>query len=360
MVIFRDVNDLKGPVGEFDREVNTTSHVCFNRVFAGIDIRAVDQQIEHVEGTRWRDFGVKASHHHQLHDIHVYGGGDYGIWLQGDGNQLTNSYPENVSFGPEELAIGLYVEGNQNVIKSLRSHHCAGENVRMAGVSNVVMGFWLGDPTDAEEVNPLGFLVSGQENQISNGRIDIKANGAGIKITNGERHTIRDVILNSHASHTTTGIDAEATLNNCTIDVVIVGGAAGVGLDLLDVSTGRLGLGNDITLHASSLGAAVEFIDLPSTWDKSNRIVANGMRLRGSVTNIAHGSPVSVVTAPSHGLQTGDRIAIGGAVGTTNANSATGTYHTIEFVDSNTFTIPVVGSGTYTAGTGYIGEWITK
>ena len=141
MVIFRDVNDMEGPVGEFDREINTISDVCFNRVYAGIDIRSVDHQIAHVEGTRWRDFGLKASDHHQLHDIHVYGGGDYGIWLEGDGNQLTNSYPEHVLFGPEELAIGLYVEGNQNVIKSLRSHHCAGRKRPHGGKQQRGSGF---------------------------------------------------------------------------------------------------------------------------------------------------------------------------------------------------------------------------
>jgi hypothetical protein len=155
------------------------------------------------------------------------------------------------------------------------------------------------------------------------------------------------------------GIDADATLNNCKIDVFIVGGAGGRGVDLLDGGTGRLGVGNDITIQASGLGASVELIDLPSTWDKSNRLVVGGMRLRGSITNIAHGSPNTTITAPSHGLQTGNQIAIGGAVGT-NANSLTGTYHTITKVDDNTFTIPLAGSGTYTAGTGYIGEWITK
>ena len=204
--------------------------------------------------------------------------------------------------------------------------------------------------------------MSGQENQISNGRIDVKANGTGIKITNGERHTIRDVILNSHVSHTTTGIDAEATLNNCKIDVLIFGGAAGVGLDLLDTSTSRLGVGNSITIQATDLGASVELIDLPSTWDKSNRIVVGGMRIRGSITNIVHNSPnptTTTITAPSHGLQDNERIAIGGALGT-NVNSATGIYHTIDYVDDNTFRITFSGSGTYTAGTGYIGEWITK
>jgi hypothetical protein len=357
MVIWRDINPLNGQVREFDRAVNTISHVCFNRVFRGIDIVAVDQQVEHIEGTRWRDWGVKATFHDTLHDIHVYGGGDYGIWLEGDGNQLTDSYPESVSAGPLGLAIGLYVQGNQNVIKSLRSHHCATDNVRLGGSSNVVIGFWLGDPTDPNELNPLGFLVSGQQNQICNGRIDLKTNGTGIKITNGDRHTIRDVIFASYQNFTTTGIDADATLNNCTIDVLFVAG--GVGLDLLDGSTGRLGLGNNIIIQAAHLGTTSELIDLPSTWDKSNRIVAGGMRLRGSITNIVHGSPNTTITAPSHGLQTGDRIAIGGAVGT-NANSATGTYHTITYVNSNTFTIPLNGSGSYTAGTGYFGEWITK
>jgi hypothetical protein len=365
MVITRDVNKLNGQVREFDREINIVSHVCFNRVFSGIDVRSVDHQVEHIEGTRWRDFGVKVSHHHELHDIHVYGGGDYGIWLEGDGNQLTNSYPENVFFGKQNDAFGLYVQGSQNVIQSLRSHSCAEANVWLAGSGNVLDGFWLSDwfrDIQAGETNPLGILLGGQENTVVHGRIDLEAGETGIRITHGERHTIGDIVLGAYQESTTTGIDADATLNNCKIDVLFVGG--GVGLDLHDLvestSISRLGVANDIIIQASWLGPTSELIDLPPTWDKSNTIVANGMRIKGSVTNIVNGDPTTTITAPAHGLTGTALVAIGGALGGTNVNSAVGTYHTATVVDANTFTIQLVGSGGYTAGTGWWGEWITK
>jgi hypothetical protein len=80
----------------------------------------------------------------------------------------------------------------------------------------------------------------------------------------------------------------------------------------------------------------------------------------GSITNVLNFYLNAKITAPAHGLSTGDRVAIGGAHGVTNVNSLTGQHYTVTVVDADRFTIPHYAFGIYTAGTGWWGEWIAK
>ncbi|MHB9119827.1 MAG: hypothetical protein ACYC2R_16385 [Burkholderiales bacterium] len=69
--------------------------------------------------------------------------------------------------------------------------------------------------------------------------------------------------------------------------------------------------------------------------------------LAGAVKNASDADPI-VITSPSHGLQTGDRVIIAGVSGNTNAN---GTFPA-SVIDANTFSIPVAGNGTFTGSAG--------
>lgn len=68
----------------------------------------------------------------------------------------------------------------------------------------------------------------------------------------------------------------------------------------------------------------------------------------GSITNATNANPV-VVTSAGHGLSSGARVTIGGVLGNTAANTTA----VVTVIDSNTFSIPVAGNGSYTGG----GTW---
>jgi hypothetical protein len=126
-----------------------------------------------------------------------------------------------------------------------------------------------------------------------------------------------------------------------------------------EVKANRIGTGNYMWLTTD--GAVPQKVNLPPAWDKSNRIVVNGLKLRGSITNVS-AAMQAVITSPGHGLANGDKIAIGDVGGETAVNSANGQLHTVSNVTTNTFTVPIDTSGgtSYVPGTGYWGNWVVK
>lgn len=79
--------------------------------------------------------------------------------------------------------------------------------------------------------------------------------------------------------------------------------------------------------------------------DQLNKRVLILAPLKTSVSGASNTNPITI-TAFNHGYQTGLSVVISGVGGNTAANTTA----TITVVDSNTFTIPVAGNGTYTSG----------
>ena len=126
-----------------------------------------------------------------------------------------------------------------------------------------------------------------------------------------------------------------------------------------EVRINGLGAGNQIWL--TTAGTVIKKVNLPPSWDETNNIAVDGMKLRGTITNVSAANP-AVITSPSHGLADGDKVAIQGVVGETGVNSAIGTTHTVDVTGDDTFTVAVdtTGGSSYTLGTGWWGNWEAK
>jgi hypothetical protein len=126
-----------------------------------------------------------------------------------------------------------------------------------------------------------------------------------------------------------------------------------------EVKKNRIGTKNYIWLTTD--GTVTKKVNLPPSWDNSNYIAVDGMKVRGSITGVTAAAE-AVITSPGHGLANGDKIAIAGVGGQTAVNSAAGQVHTVDDVMGDTFTIPVDTSmGTaYESGTGWWGTWEAK
>jgi hypothetical protein len=209
-------------------------------------------------------------------------------------------------------------------------------------------------------------LIAGQANSLSNGTIGggslgpVPAGEVAIRFkgTNaGLRQVIRDVSFVGTAGSSAPLVSVEEPLHDSTIVVKCFD--AGTILDLYTNSTDRLGYGNSIAITTD--GSVTEAVNLAPTWNKSNRIVVDGLKLRGSITNVSAANP-AVVTSPGHGLANGDKIAIGGVGGEAGVNSAAGQVHTITKLTDDTFSVPVdtTGGASYTTGTGWWGDWESK
>jgi hypothetical protein len=120
-----------------------------------------------------------------------------------------------------------------------------------------------------------------------------------------------------------------------------------------------IGGGNDISL--TTAGNVTKRINLPPTWDESNRIAVDGLRLRGSITGVSAANP-AVITSPGHGLAAGDKITIAGVVGEPGVNSAPGQVHSVSNVTTDTFTVPIdtTGGSSYESRTGWWGDWAAR
>jgi hypothetical protein len=206
--------------------------------------------------------------------------------------------------------------------------------------------------------------ITAQENTVLNGRIGsggaVPDGTIGIRVkgTNaGERQVIRDVLIFGTANSSAPLISVEETLDDSVIVAKCYDG--GTFVDLYTSSISRLGTGNNISL--TTAGNVTKAVNLPPTWDKSNRISVDGMKLRGSITNVSDDT-TAIITSPGHGLSDGDKIAIGGVLGATGVNSAASATHTVDVTGTDTFTVPVDtdGGSTYVSGSGWWGDWEAK
>jgi hypothetical protein len=139
---------------------------------------------------------------------------------------------------------------------------------------------------------PTNILLNQAQNTISDGAIVLQDNGTGIKVANGDIQNIRGVQIAGFQSHLpendpsdrtfadgATGFDADDTLNDCWIQLVI--SDCTTGIDLNDSGTGRIGERNFIWV--STLNCTTSY-DLPTGWQfttpvpTTNRVFINGVQ----------------------------------------------------------------------------------
>ena len=217
--------------------------------------------------------------------------------------------------------------------------------------------------------NGEGVLIAAQANTLSNGTFGgaapVPAGEIAIRLKNGNAGTrlvIRDVSFVGTEGSSAPLISAEDSLIGARLDVTAycdeTFNSQETFVDLYGGGNDRLGTGNVIFITAKNYSTPVKLT--PSGWDKdTNLIVANGVRILGSITAATNASPI-VVSSAGHELRDGEKASIAAVQGNTNAN---GSYY-VDALSADTFalytnealTTPRRGNGTYTANTGYFGK----
>jgi hypothetical protein len=449
--IKRGFGDLFGPIQPFDREFATLKDLSFYRAYRGISIDVIDTEVGNIEAEYLRDYGVQVTSGDAKFNgaVHVSGVSSgvapavYGtaVWFRDDAGPSWGSGP----WYCETSDVGMRIDSSGNKITNFYSKGCKYRNLWFDWPSrrNSVSNFEIDEIEPGITTNNGGeaVLMAGHSNMLAKGTIGggdaVPSGEIAIRITNGNRQTIRDVDFLG-----TTGSSAPLISVNCSgfvplTDSIIIAKCvnAGTFLDLHPIytsGTARAGAANnEIRLAASkvflddelegmtvmiitgtgsspqqsrtissysrstntatvssnwttnpgsdsvyeirtgigvrnhirltSTGNVTKRINLPPTWDESNDMTVDGLKLRGSITNVSAANP-AVITSPGHGLSTNDTIAIAGVVGQPGVNSAPGQVHAVSNVTNDTFTVPVdtTGGSSYEKGTGWWGDWVAR
>ena len=361
------------PAGKYDPwdvEKNRITNCTVHRAYRGFEIQVVDAVVGNLQGYALRDYGIKfvagagaTQIDSSIGALHFWGVGTGGtapapaVWFESGAGPCWGGpiYAEN-------SPVGIQMGSSGNKITGFYSKDCTLRNLWITGERNSVTNFEIEVKDGVTEGNGgEGVLITNQSNSLSTGSFGglapVPAGEIAIRLTNGTRQVIRDVDIVGTSGSSKPLISVEHQLNNSIVVAKCVN--AGIFLDLYTNSIDRLGIGNHIWLGTA--GTVTEAVNLPSTWNKSNRITVDGLRLRGSITGVTDAAQAEI-TSTAHGLTNGDKIAIDGVRGDETVNSSPGTVHTVTVTGVNTFTIPVNTSGSpmYTAGTGWWGEWETK
>lgn len=280
--IRRPLSLRNGQMHPLDQELWTLSNVTVRRAFRGIEFDPVDGVISgKVEIENCRDYGLKIGSEFtgkvqfKGADIHTYGIGydadandGPGVWIAGDGCSGGSIYAETGT-------LGLLISANHNDIAGFRSKDTTIAAARLSGWYNRVSNFWI------EGCDVLGFDVTGQDNTIENGTIDVVGTGVGINLAHESRQKIRNVKINAFNQGQAKGIVFATTINYSTIDFDVIGGL--IGLDAFPGGVNRMGTGN--TIHCKSTNGTVAPINLPTGWTTTptnnpgnNRVFINGVQ----------------------------------------------------------------------------------
>jgi hypothetical protein len=254
----------KGPTLPFDRIELSIAGLNVKRCYRGINNSAIDSSLTDCSVSGFRDYGVRMAGACLYSKLHVYGGSGkddaIGVLIDGDANIGTTVYSEHCK-------TGLKITGKYNSLVGLYVHSCEQQAVAIPGAINEISSFRI-------QNCPLGFVLGDQHNKIGAGSISVTPGGTGIKLASGMTQVVRDVNIDLPDANST-GIDVEAELYQSTIVAHFTGG--GVGLDLNDNGTSRLGTGNTIILTATRTEKP---IDLPPNWDdQNNQIILNGRQV---------------------------------------------------------------------------------
>lgn len=290
-------------------------------------------------------------------DIELNGRAKYGMWLRPDQTMPAETGTENIyvehvqirhpqqAAGASCVVMGPPVSGNPFTQASeIRFTHC-----RLIGdISNgssITHGFVNLTGGNAKNISFDGGTFSGHGYAVVTGNSVMEfSNG----VTFGSNNLA--CFLHSSGHLHCKGIDIESNYPNCKwmdcVDIGSTDGSATFETCELNYNDGQIidgGGSNDIVLiyYAGRL----EF---------NNCILRNDRK--SSITSATGNGVPIVCTKVSHGLRTGDRVGILGALGNTAMNVTAGVMWKINVLTANTYALlhldgtAVVGNGTYTGG----------
>jgi hypothetical protein len=369
-VIIRPGGSPGGAVLPFDEAMVEIDDVSIYRSYAGYEIAAVDSHLGSYEAQFLRDWGLKvtADSCKIRGPVHVSG-----VFSGRPDSQSKAVWFTSTSGGwggpwyVETSDIGMLIESNGNKFGPLYSKDCYYGNLRIVGNRNSITNFDIEVLDGVTEVyGQEGVLISGKGTQLLDGEFSsVPAGEIAIRIKGsnaGERNVLRGINFVGTDGSSAPLISVEETLIASRIDVIawcsLNTSTQETVVDLYGGGDDRLGAGNIIFISSQNYSTPVK-LD-PMGWDKeSNLIVANGVRVLGSITDATNASPI-VITSAGHELRDGEKVTIAAVQGNTSANNS----HYVDVLSADTFalytneslTMPRSGNGTYTANTGYFGK----
>jgi hypothetical protein len=291
-----------GPYLAFDRKNSRIWSCKIIRAYAGFLINQKDVCVGRLEGSHLRDYGIKfAASGAQIDGaLHFYGVGSFGVeqpavWFADGADQCSG--------GPiyaESSPIGTLIESDGNKLSEFHSHSCPQGNLVIKGENNLVAGGEIRVMDGTTELyGKAGVSISGKYTTLRDLKVLLPEDGGGPNVgetgiridanSDGGSHLVLDninILGGQGTNRKGTGIEAKTTLNNSTIIAYVQWLGDGVGVDLLDGTTDRIGDGNTIWItYDTEAGdmTASEALQLHSNWNPSNNPAGdtNDVRING-------------------------------------------------------------------------------
>lgn len=221
------------------------SHTCpvANVMFAGAHGRVSQARID-VYADDWTiQYDTEASGPFQVNETLTFSGGTSGTVSGVTDNGTTGTLYVHQGSGPKPA-----------------------DNATITGGTSGATALVNGTPTTTS--TSVGVEFDNQYNALNDSTLKTNGYATAIKIDNGVGQVIRNVTIDSYGNALGTGVDVNTTLYDCTIDVVISGGAKGI-----DFSGGSIGAGNFIRINTAN--GTTSAATLPANWTTTTNTTTN-------------------------------------------------------------------------------------
>jgi hypothetical protein len=190
----------------------------------------------------------------------------------------------------------MFIDSSENKLTNVYSRNCPYGNLIIGGISNLIAGgeIIVGERTTEDNGRPgiwnYGTTIRDMRIKLpeDDGGADVGETGIRFEGSQGGNHlTLENItIIGPAVDGKGVGIEAKTDLNNSTIIAHVKYLGSGIGVDMLDGSTDRIGNGNTIWItYDTEAGdmAAIEALQLHSNWIPSNSPAGdtNDVRING-------------------------------------------------------------------------------
>jgi hypothetical protein len=292
-----------GPKLTFDSEKAQIWDCKVNRAYQGFLISDIDAIVGRLEGTDLRDYGIKVvagagsmqiDGALRFERVGVGGVDQPGVWFDNGAGPCWG--------GPiytKSCQVGMFLYSSENKLSHYYSEDCPKGNLVIWGSNNLIAGGEISVADGTTELNGApGVFITGQYTTLRDMTIRLPEDKGGADVgetaihipagSNGGYHLTLDniMIIGNDTNGKGVGVETKSTLNNTTIIAYVKYLGGGVGIDLLDGTTDRVGNGNTIWITydtASGDMTAQEALQLHSNWDPANSPAGdtNDVRING-------------------------------------------------------------------------------
>jgi hypothetical protein len=337
----------------FDNVVFNIDGLWCARVYRGFQIRNIDGHAGKLHGNAFRDFGLRVGATVKGNEPWHFWGGDTGATIIVDGDGVWHGgviYPES------HPMCNMLVDGFDGFYNFIHMRNGQTEGLTVNGTTN-----YFNRIIHSGTAPTVVVAINNQYNTIASLDIPTTAeNGVGLRISGGEHFELLDGRIVVAAGGV--GVDVPADfqlLADSKIHVHVNGVAGSLGVRLRKANnTSALAGANDIRINSPQYqnSGPTRIVELPTTWEPTNKIVVNGIRVKGIIASATAANPIVCTTVSAHGLASGThQIFIGDGVGLTGLNTPLNTLTTVTQTSGTGFSIATAGTGTYSANTAWWG-----